>query len=213
MNFSKLTHNNQIFRNEFVCSQNHFSKISVQNFNLAYAPLYINPLWSDRMACMDAQLTISHLQKSLDTGMEFYIVQLNISTAFDRVSHGGLLFKLKCIGVSGSVLSICREFCSLETIYASPEANSWQRAVVDGATNEWIPIVSGMPQGSVLGPLLFIHYTSELFEPVKNRLYGYAEIPHYEQLFASQQTDLLLLPSLKGTLLVFRSGAITGARY
>ena len=47
--------------------------------------------------------------------------------------------------------------------------------MVDGATSERFPIVSGMPQGSVLSPLLFILYTSELFELVENRLYAYAE--------------------------------------
>ena len=56
----------------------------------------------------DALLTISHhLQKSLDAGMESYIVRLKFSAAFDRASHCGLLFKLKSIGVGGSVLSIC----------------------------------------------------------------------------------------------------------
>ena len=40
-----------------------------------------------------------HLQQSLDTGMESYIVQLDISAAFDSVSHSGLLFKLKSIDV------------------------------------------------------------------------------------------------------------------
>ena len=44
-----------------------------------------------------------------------------------------------------------------------------------GATSEWIPIVSGVPQGSALGPLLFILNTSEMFELVENRLYAYAE--------------------------------------
>ena len=46
--------------------------------------------------------------------------------------------------------------------------------MVDGATSEWIPIVSGLRQGSVLGPLLFILYTSEMFELVENGLYAYA---------------------------------------
>ena len=75
----------------------------------------------------DVLLTISrHLQKSLYTGMESYIVQLNFSAAFDRVSNSGLLFKSKSIAVGGSVLSICREFPS----------NRRQRALVDGATSE-----------------------------------------------------------------------------
>ena len=76
----------------------------------------------------------------------------------------------------------------------------------------WIPIISGVPLGSVLGPLLFILYTSEMFELVENRLFAYADdSTHYWQLFANQQIDLLLLPLLTGTWLGFRSGAITGA--
>ena len=52
------------------------------------------------LGCTDALLTISHhLQKSLNAGMESNIVQLDFSAAFDRVSHSGLLFKLKSIGV------------------------------------------------------------------------------------------------------------------
>ena len=47
--------------------------------------------------------------------------------------------------------------------------------VVDGATSDWITIISGVPQGSVLGPLLFILYTSETFELVEIRLYAYAD--------------------------------------
>ena len=46
---------------------------------------------------------------------------------------------------------------------------------VDGGTSEWTLIISGMPQGSVLGPLLFILYTSEMFVLVENRLYAYAD--------------------------------------
>ena len=88
------------------------------------------------------------------TGMESYIVQLDFSTVSDRASHSGLLFKLKSIVVGSCVLFICREFLS----------NGRQRVMVEGATSEWIPIVSGVPQGSALGPLLFIFYTSEMFD-------------------------------------------------
>ena len=63
------------------------------------------------------------------------------------------------------MLSICTEFLS----------DSRQRVVVDGAASEWIPIILGVPQGSVLGPLLFILYTSEMFELVENRLFAYAD--------------------------------------
>ena len=85
--------------------------------------------------------------------MGSYFVQLDFSAAFDRVSNGGLLFKLKSIGVCGCVLSICRRFFS----------DRRQRVVVDGAASEWIPIVSAVLQRSVLSPLLFIIYTSEMF--------------------------------------------------
>ena len=58
--------------------------------------------------------------------MESYIVLLDFSAAFDKVSHSGLLFTLKSIDVSCSVLSICKEFLS----------NRRQPVMVDGTTRE-----------------------------------------------------------------------------
>ena len=135
--------------------------------------------------------------------MESYIVQLDFSATLVRVSHNGLLFKLKYIGVSGSVLTICREFFS----------DRRQRVVVDGATSKWIPIVSARRATGkcVLGSVLFILYTSDMFGWVASRLYVYADDSTYMHLSASQQTDLLVLLPLTGTWLGFRSGAIIGA--
>ena len=137
------------------------------------------------LGCTDALLTIPHhLQMSLDPGMESYIVRLHFRAVFDRVSHSGLLFKLKSIGVGGSVLSICTEFLS----------DRRQRIVVDGAASEWIPVISGVPQGSVLASHLFILYTSEMFELVENRLFAYADDSTLLAVVRSRQTCCCCLP-------------------
>ena len=85
--------------------------------------------------------------------------------AFDRVSHSDVLFKLKYIGVDGSVLPNCTEFLS----------NRTQRVMDNGSASERIPIISGVLQGSVLWSLLFVLYTSQMFQLVENTLFAYAD--------------------------------------
>ena len=69
------------------------------------------------------------------------------------------------MGIGGFVLSILTQFLS----------NRSQHVVVDGFRNKLANVVSGVPQGSVLGPLLFLLYTSELFSILENKLIGYAD--------------------------------------
>ena len=69
------------------------------------------------------------------------------------------------MGVGGSVLSILTHFPS----------NRLQQVMVDGCRSKLLNVVSGVPQGSVLGPLLFLLYTSELFSILENKLFGYAD--------------------------------------
>ena len=109
---------------------------------------------------------MSHTQQSaLESGEEARIVQIYFSAAFDRVNHLGILYKLYSVGIEGSVQSILTQFLS----------NQSQQVMVDGCRSKLVNVVSGMPQGSVLGPLLFLVYTLELFTILGNKLIGYAD--------------------------------------
>ena len=91
----------------------------------------------------DALLTLSlHLRMALDGGMEGILVQLGFPAAFDRVSHHGLLCKLRPIGVKGQFLLIITEFL----------IDRRQRVLLDGKVSESVDVVSGVPQSSVLRP-------------------------------------------------------------
>ena len=73
----------------------------------------------------------------------------DISKAFDKVWHKGLLHKLKLVGIRGALLDWFESYVS----------NRQQRVVLDGQSSDWRQIEAGVPQGSVLGPLLLlIHY-------------------------------------------------------
>ena len=96
---------------------------------------------------------MSHtLQSALESGQEARIVQIDFSAASDRVNHVGIHYKLCTMGIRGSVLSTLTEFLP----------NRSQQVIVNGCRSNLVKVVSGVPPGSVLGPLLSLLYT-ELF--------------------------------------------------
>ena len=93
----------------------------------------------------DALLCVSHtLQSALESGQEARIVWIDFSTAFDRVNLQRILYELCSVGIGGSVLSLFTQFLS----------DLSQHVMVDDRRNKLVNVVSGVPQGSVLGPLL-----------------------------------------------------------
>ena len=95
---------------------------------------------------------VHKIYDAFEKGKEVRMVFLDISKAFDKVWHKGLLYKLESLGVRGSLLKWFESYLS----------NRKQRVVVDGQTSSWCIIESGVPQGSVLGTLLFLIYINDI---------------------------------------------------
>ena len=79
-------------------------------------------------------------------------VFLDISKAFDKVWHDGIIFKLKASGVEGELLLLLKNYLG----------NQEQKVALNDQTSEWRKVMSGIPQGSVLGQILFLIYINDL---------------------------------------------------
>ena len=119
-------------------------------------------------SCVNQLLSIVHnIYKAFDAypTLETRGVFLAMSKAFDKVWHEGLIFKLKSVGVSDSLLNLIESFLS----------NRFQRVLLNGQTSEWLSIKAGVPQGSILGPLFFLIYINDLSDDIVSTVKLFAD--------------------------------------
>jgi Reverse transcriptase (RNA-dependent DNA polymerase) len=105
------------------------------------------------------------VQTEVDEGKCMDVVFLDLQKAFDKVSHGRLVIKLRNIGIRGKLLDWITEWLRKRS----------QRVVLNGEASDWVEVGSGVPQGSVLGPALFLVYINDMDEGILNNLWKFAD--------------------------------------
>ena len=103
--------------------------------------------------------------RALDDGKEVRVVFCDISKAFDRVWHTGLLFKLRRIGICGPLLNWFQSYLN----------NRLQRVALEGCVSDYREIKAGVSQGSILGPLLFLIYINDIVNDVNSCIRLFAD--------------------------------------
>ena len=117
-------------------------------------------------SCIIQLLSITHeIYQFFDDNLEVRAVFLDISKAFDKVWHKGLIFKLKENGISDKILNIITDFLSFRK----------QRVVLNVQASPWVSIKASVPQGSILGPLLFLIYINDLSDDLSTTVKVFAD--------------------------------------
>ena len=106
-----------------------------------------------------------NIYKGLNEHNEILLVFLDISKAFDKVWHEGLLHKLKTIGICGHLLAWFTSYLD----------NRKQKVVLNGKTSSIKKLHAGVPQGSILGPLLFLIFINDISSNLASEIHQFAD--------------------------------------
>ena len=119
---------------------------------------------------------LEEITKLIDVGSPVDIIYLDFQKAFDKVPHQRLLLKLKAHGIGDSITDWIEQWLT----------DRRQRVVVDGEVSNWKSVLSGVPQGSVLGPILFLIYINDLDDSITSNVLKFADDT---KLFRKVNTD------------------------
>ena len=108
---------------------------------------------------------INDFQNCLNSGSHIDALFLDFAKAFNKVSHIKLCHKLSFYGINGNLLSWIKDFLS----------KCSQSVILEGKISSSHPVLSGVPQGTVLAPLLFLLYINDIIEPIKSTIRLYAD--------------------------------------
>ena len=136
---------------------------------------------------------------ALDQGLAIEAIYMDFKKAFDSVPHRRLLYKMEALGIKDPVLSWTKSFLQHRSQYVR----------VNGSTSTRHKVTSGIPQGSVLGPILFVLYINDLPKSITSRVMMFADDTKIYQLYpnrerppATIQDDLLKLDTWSSTWLL-----------
>ena len=117
-------------------------------------------------SCINQILSINYeILSAFDMGLEGRGIFLDISQAFDKVWHDGLIFKLHQNGICGEMINVLEDFLRERK----------QRVVLNGQCSSSADIHAGVPQGFILGRLLFLIYINDLSNDIKSKCKLFAD--------------------------------------
>ena len=108
---------------------------------------------------------LEQVTSEIDKGIPVDTLYLDFAKAFDKVPHHRLIEKIAAHGIDGKISKWIQSWL----------ADRKQRVIVNNVTSDWIPVISGVPQGSVLGPCLFVIYINDIDDAVSSKILKFAD--------------------------------------
>ena len=122
--------------------------------------------FQDSSSCVTQLIEcINDWTENCDEGLGTDVIYMDFAKAFDTVPHKRLLYKLKSVGIRGKALMWLSTFLSQRR----------QRVLLREASSDWGDVTSGVPQGSILGPILFLIYVNDIPDNISNTAKMFAD--------------------------------------